>query len=62
VKRVHTRLLAAATMAVVAVRGRIEKIRQVSGANGPEVAYDVRLGNGQRGILPPRMVRKPSGK
>jgi hypothetical protein len=33
------------------VRGRIDKIRP-----GPE--YDVRLDNGQRGILPPRMVRK----
>lgn len=36
------------------VRGRIDKIRP--GPNGPE--YDVRLDNGQRGILPPRMVRK----
>ena len=32
------------------VRGRIDKIRP-----GPE--YDVRLENGQRGILPPRMIR-----
>jgi hypothetical protein len=39
------------------VRGRIEKIRQVTGA-GPELAYDVRLDNGQRGILPSRMLRK----
>ncbi|HEV7732455.1 MAG TPA: hypothetical protein VGR62_09860 [Candidatus Binatia bacterium] len=36
------------------VRGRVDKIRQ--GPSGPE--YDVRLDNGQRGILPPRMVRK----
>lgn len=33
------------------IRGRIDKIRP-----GPE--YDVRLDNGQRGILPPRMIRK----
>lgn len=33
------------------VRGRIDKIRP-----GPE--YDVRLENGQRGILPPRMIRR----
>mgnify|MGYP000629469720 CR=1 FL=1 len=33
------------------MRGRIDKIRP-----GPE--YDVRLDNGQRGILPPRMIRK----
>lgn len=36
------------------VRGRVDKVRQ--GPKGPE--YDVRLDNGQRGILPPRMVRK----
>jgi hypothetical protein len=36
------------------VRGRIDKIRP--GPSGPE--YDVRLDNGQRGVLPPRMVRK----
>jgi hypothetical protein len=36
------------------VRGRIDEIRP--GPSGPE--YDVRLDNGQRGILPPRMVRK----
>lgn len=36
------------------VRGRIDKVRP-----GPE--YDVRLDNGQRGILPPRMIRKAPG-
>ena len=44
------------------VRGRIEKIRQVSGATGPELAYDVRLDNGQRGMLPSRMLRKAPGR
>ena len=44
------------------VRGRIEKIRQVTGAKGPELAYDVRLDNGQRGILPSRMLRKAPGQ
>ena len=43
------------------VRGRIDRIRQVSGAKGPELAYDVRLDNGQRGILPARMLRKTPG-
>lgn len=42
------------------VRGRIDRIRQVSGAKGPEIAYDVRLENGQRGVLPTRMLRKVS--
>jgi hypothetical protein len=36
------------------VRGRIDKVRQ----SGAELAYDVRLDNGQRGILPARMLRK----
>lgn len=44
------------------VRGRIEKVRQAPGAKGAELAYDVRLDNGQRGILPPRMVRKVVGR
>lgn len=44
------------------VRGRIEKIRQVTGAKGPELGYDVRLDNGQRGILPSRMLRKAPGQ
>jgi hypothetical protein len=40
------------------VRGRISTIRQTSGPNGPELTYDVRLENGQRGVLPARMLRK----
>jgi hypothetical protein len=43
------------------VRGRIDRIRQVAGANGPELNYDVRLQNGQRGILPASMLREASG-
>ena len=43
------------------VRGRINAIRQVTGANGPELAYDVRLDNGKRGVLPARMVRRAAG-
>ena len=39
------------------VRGRVTKIRQVSGAKGPELNYDVNLDNGRRGVLPARMVR-----
>jgi hypothetical protein len=39
------------------VRGHISKIRQVSGPTGPELAYEVRLENGQRGVLPARMLR-----
>ncbi len=40
------------------VRGRVDKIRQMEGASGLVIEYDVRLDNGQRGILPPRMLRK----
>jgi hypothetical protein len=40
------------------VRGRIMKISQVRGARGPELAYDVRLDNGQRGLLPEHMLRR----
>ncbi len=43
------------------VRGRVDRIRQVSGANGPEFAYDVRLDNGKRGVLPARMLRRVAG-
>ncbi len=39
------------------VRGRVTKIRQVNGAKGPELNYDVNLDNGRRGVLPARMVR-----
>jgi len=44
------------------VRGRVSAIRQVSGRRGAELAYDVRLDNGKRGVLPARMLRKPTGK
>lgn len=44
------------------LRGRISKISQVRGANGPELAYDVRLDNGKRGVVPARMLRKVSDK
>lgn len=44
------------------VRGRISTIRQVSGPTGPELAYDVRLENGQRGVLPARMLRKVASR
>lgn len=40
------------------VRGRIDRVLQVTGTNGPQAEYDVRLVNGQRGILPERMVRR----
>lgn len=40
------------------VRGRVTKISQASGAKGPELAYSVTLDNGERGILPARMMRK----
>jgi hypothetical protein len=39
------------------VRGRVEKIRPGAGS----MEYDVRLENGQRGILPARMLRKAPG-
>ncbi len=39
------------------VRGRVSRIRQVKGAKGPELNYDVNLENGQRGVLPARMLR-----
>jgi hypothetical protein len=44
------------------VRGRISKIRQVAGPSGPELAYDVHLENGQRGVLPARMLRKVANR
>jgi hypothetical protein len=43
------------------VRGRVSAVRQVTGRSGPELAYDVRLENGQRGILPAGMLRKLPG-
>jgi len=43
------------------VRGRISRIRQVPGPKGPEIAYDVNLDNGKRGVLPARMLRNVPG-
>jgi hypothetical protein len=43
------------------VRGRVSKITQTTGAQGTEFAYEVRLDNGQRGIVPGRMLRKAPG-
>ena len=43
------------------VRGRVGKIREVHGAKGPEIVYDVNLDNGKRGVLPARMLRKAAG-
>ena len=43
------------------VRGRVSNIRELRGAKGPELAYDVNLDNGKRGVLPARMLRKTSG-
>lgn len=39
------------------VRGRVNAIRAASGRNGPELAYDVSLANGKRGLVPARMLR-----
>ncbi len=39
------------------VRGRVTRIWRHEGASGHEVAYDVRLVNGKRGIVPARMLR-----
>jgi hypothetical protein len=43
------------------VRGRVTAVRQSAGAQGPELAYDVLLDNGKRGIVPARMLRKVPG-
>lgn len=43
------------------VPGRIQSIRQMNGSRGPEWQYEVRLANGQRGIIPARMLRKAPG-
>lgn len=40
------------------IRGKVTAIRRVPGANGPELAYNVTLDNGERGLLPPTMMRK----
>ncbi len=39
------------------IRAKVNAVRQIKGRNGPEVAYDVSLVNGQRGIVPARMLR-----
>ncbi|MEO7402002.1 MAG: hypothetical protein ABIV07_14760 [Polaromonas sp.] len=39
------------------VRARVNKVTQRVGPRGPEVAYDVSLENGKRGIVPSRMLR-----
>lgn len=40
------------------VRGRVTKVSRVSGARGPELAYNVTLDNGEKGLLPATMMRK----
>jgi hypothetical protein len=39
------------------IKARVNKVTQVTGPRGPEVAYDVSLENGKRGIVPSRMLR-----
>lgn len=39
------------------LRARVDAVRQVRGPKGPELAYDVRLENGKRGLVPARMLR-----
>lgn len=39
------------------VKVRVNKVTQLAGPRGPEVAYDVSLENGKRGIVPSRMLR-----
>lgn len=40
------------------VRGRVTHVSQVAGPRGPELAYGVTLDSGERGVLPPHMLRK----
>jgi hypothetical protein len=42
------------------VRGRVTRLRQTQGAGGAAFDYEVTLDNGQRGVLPARMLRVPS--
>jgi hypothetical protein len=42
------------------IAGRINGIRESRNAQGPEVVYEVVLENGQRGMLPARMIRQPA--
>lgn len=44
------------------IRGRVNGVRQVTGAKGPELNYDIQLENGKRGILPARMLRRVAGR
>jgi hypothetical protein len=39
------------------IRAKVNAVRQVKGRSGPELAYDVRLDNGKRGLVPARMLR-----
>ncbi len=39
------------------IRAKVNRVRQVKGRNGPELAYDVSLENGKRGLVPARMLR-----
>ena len=39
------------------IRAKVNAVRQVKGRNGPELAYDVSLDNGKRGLVPARMLR-----
>ena len=41
------------------VRAKVNRIRQVKGRDGLELAYDVSLDNGKRGLVPARMLRAP---
>ncbi len=39
------------------IRAKVNAVRQVKGRNGPELAYDISLDNGKRGLVPARMLR-----
>jgi hypothetical protein len=39
------------------IRAKVNRVRQVKGRIGPELAYDVSLDNGKRGLVPARMLR-----
>lgn len=39
------------------IRAKVNAVREVKGRNGPELAYDVSLDNGKRGLVPARMLR-----
>lgn len=40
------------------IRGRVTRIHQSAGAQGPRLDYEVVLDNGQHGVVPARMLRK----